>query len=160
MYKKIIAILVIISVSLLLLYVYYGGDEESKNIKPLVEITYPSDEATISKILTISGTASDPDGHNLTYSASNLPLGASFDTLTQIFTWTPDYTQAGSYPSVTFTVTDDGTPVLNDSEAITITVNDINRAPVLDPVGDKSVDEGGLLPYIGKYGGFEGQTSR
>ena len=62
MYKKIIAILVIISVSLLLLYVYYEGDEESKNIIPLVEITYPSDGATISKIVTISGTASDPDG--------------------------------------------------------------------------------------------------
>ena len=62
MYKKIIAVLVIISVSLLLLYVYYEGDEESKNIEPLVEITYPSNGATISKIVTISGTASDPDG--------------------------------------------------------------------------------------------------
>jgi len=62
MYKKIIAVLVIISVSLLLFYVYYKGDEESKNIEPLVEITYPSNRATISKIVTISGTAFDPDG--------------------------------------------------------------------------------------------------
>jgi uncharacterized delta-60 repeat protein len=97
------------------------------------------------ELLAFVVTASDQDGDNLTYAASNLPAGASFYPLTQIFTWTPDYTQAGSYPNVTFTVTDDGTPVLNDSEVITITVNDVNRAPVLDPIGDQTVSEGQLL---------------
>ncbi|MHC4637759.1 MAG: putative Ig domain-containing protein, partial [Planctomycetota bacterium] len=99
------------------------------------------------QLLQFTVTASDPDGDNLTYSASNLPTGATFDSGTQVFTWTPDYTQAGTYPSVTFTVTDDGTPVESDSEAITITVNDVNRAPVLDPIGDKTVDETQLLQF-------------
>ena len=39
-------------------------------------------------------------------------------------TWTPDYSQAGTYANVSFTVTDNGSPNLNDSEAITIAVVD------------------------------------
>jgi hypothetical protein len=98
-------------------------------------------------LLQFTVTASDPDGDGLTYSATNLPTGASFDPLTQIFSWTPDFTQTGSYPNVTFTVTDDGTPALSDSEAITITVGEVNQPPVLDPIGDKAVDEGQLLQF-------------
>jgi hypothetical protein len=63
MYKKITAILVILSVILLLFF--YGYFEEEKvieNLDPVIEIIYPSDEATVSRIVTISGTASDPDG--------------------------------------------------------------------------------------------------
>jgi hypothetical protein len=73
-------------------------------------------------------TATDPDGDTLTYSSTTLPTGATLDSVTGAFTWTPTYDQAGSFP-VTFAVTDNGTPNLNDSEAITITVNNVNRAP-------------------------------
>ena len=62
MYTKIAAILVIISVSLLLFYVYSEEDGVTKNLEPLVEITYPGSGATVSKIVTISGIAIDPDG--------------------------------------------------------------------------------------------------
>jgi len=63
MYKKITAILVIISVVLLLFfYGYFEEDRVIENLIPIVEITYPSSEATVSRIVTISGTASDPDG--------------------------------------------------------------------------------------------------
>ena len=44
-------------------------------------------------------------------------------------------------------VTDDGTPNLSDSETITVTVNEVNVAPVLDPVGDQTVDEQTLLTF-------------
>jgi polyisoprenoid-binding protein YceI len=99
------------------------------------------------QLLEFTISATDPDtGDVLTYSGSNLPSGATFNAGTQTFSWTPDYTQAGTYPNVTFTVTDDGTPAESDSEAITITVTDVNRAPVLDPVGDKTInEEHGLL---------------
>ncbi len=40
-------------------------------------------------------------------SASNLPAGASFDPVTTFLSWTPGYTQAGTY-HITFTATDDG----------------------------------------------------
>jgi hypothetical protein len=67
--------------------------------------------------------ATDPDGDSLTYSATNLPSGATFNSATRQFSWTPGYSQAGTYANVQFTVTDSGTPQLSASESITITVN-------------------------------------
>jgi hypothetical protein len=98
------------------------------------------------ELLEFTVTASDPDGDNLTYSVSNLPYGATFDPETQVFSWVPDYGQADNYP-VLFSVTDDGDPPLGDSEEITITVGDVNRPPVLDPIGSKTVNEGELLEF-------------
>src|SRR3990170_3571578 len=91
---------------------------------------------------TLSG--SDPDGDSLTYSASGLPSGANFNLTTRQFTWTPDFTQAGSYAGVTFAVTDGS---LSDSEIITITVNNTPQAPVLNNIGNKSVLEGETLSF-------------
>jgi hypothetical protein len=69
--------------------------------------------------------ASDPDGDILTFSAANLPEGATFDANTRTFSWTPYYSQSGIY-DVTFTVTD--TLGASDSSIATITVN--NSLPV------------------------------
>ena len=66
--------------------------------------------------LSFTVTATDPDGDDLTYTAANLPAGASFSG--QTFSWTPQSGQAGSY-DVTF-ITSDGH--LQDSETVTITV--------------------------------------
>lgn len=99
-------------------------------------------------LLTIVVTGSDPDvGDTLTYSASNLPMGADFDPITRTFTWTPGFDQTGNYP-VLFAVTDNGSPPASDSEEVTITVGNVNRPPVLDPIGAKSVDEGAELAFI------------
>ncbi len=87
---------------------------------------------------------SDPDGDVLSFSASNLPSGASFDASSRAFSWTPGVDQAGSQ-QVSFSVSDG---VLSDSETITITVGNVNRAPVLDPIGNKQVDEGVLLQFV------------
>ena len=83
--------------------------------------------------------ATDPNNDSITYSASNLPSGASFDSNTRAFSWTPTFTQSGTYTSVHFEVTDGS---LTDSEDIAITVNDLNRAPVLSSIGNKSINEG------------------
>jgi hypothetical protein len=96
----------------------------------------PIGNKTVSEgqILSFNVTASDPDGNALTYSAPNLPAGATFDPVTQKFSWTPTYNQTGNY-SVTFTVTDNGAPNSEStSETITITVGSINRPPVLQAV--------------------------
>ncbi len=92
--------------------------------------------------------ATDPDGDALTYSASDLPAGASFDAETQQFSWTPDYDQAGEY-TVTFTASD-GTHSYNLSatKSVTITVGDVNRAPVFTAGGEsQSVDENRALSF-------------
>ncbi|MFC1672119.1 Ig-like domain-containing protein, partial [Planctomycetota bacterium] len=91
-------------------------------------------------------TATDSDNDALTFAAADLPTGATFDPATQAFDWTPTFDQAGNY-TVLFVVTDDGTPPLSDSEQITITVGNVNRPPVLDPIGSKSVDEAATLEF-------------
>jgi hypothetical protein len=69
------------------------------------------------QLLEFTISATDPDtGDTLTYSASNLPTGATFTPATQTFSWTPGVGDAGTYSNVLFTVEDDGTPQENDSE--------------------------------------------
>lgn len=91
--------------------------------------------------------AGDPDSNTLSYSASNLPTGASLDSVTGIFSWTPDYSQSGSY-TPTLRVCDNDTSSLCAEETITITVNNINRAPTLNSIGNKIADENSLLEFI------------
>ena len=75
--------------------------------------------------LTFTLDAYDADGDSLTYSATNLPAGASLNGATGAFSWTP--ADAGTYV-LTFEVTDS---YLSYSENVTITVNDANHAPVI-----------------------------
>lgn len=98
--------------------------------------------------LSFTVTATDPDGDCLAYSASNLPCGATFDPLCHVFTWTPDYSQAGNYPCVTFTVADSGTPMQQATQVVTITVGNVNRAPVFTPLGTQQ----GLLDQALVFG--------
>ncbi|MDP8238733.1 MAG: choice-of-anchor D domain-containing protein, partial [Candidatus Hatepunaea meridiana] len=78
--------------------------------------------------------AADQDGDNLSYEAENLPEGATLEG--SLFSWTPDYDQAGVYNGIIFRVLDDGDPNLSSEETIAITVNNVNRAPVLTAIGN------------------------
>jgi hypothetical protein len=89
-------------------------------------------------------TATDTDNDTLTYSASGLPSGATFNSGTRTFSWTPAYNQAGTYTDVLFSVTDSE---LTDSEDMTITVTNVNRPPVLGAIGNRSVNEGQALTF-------------
>lgn len=99
----------------------------------------------VSQALAFTATATDPDGNALTFSAGNLPAGATLSPA-GAFSWTPTASQTGSF-SVTITVTDNGTPPQSDSETISITVGNANRPPVLSPIGAKSVNEGQALSF-------------
>lgn len=80
------------------------------------------------RTLSFTVEATDPDGDALTYAAANLPDGATFDPATREFTWTPEYTQSGSY-TVAFTASDgDAWYSLSDTKDVTITVRDVTVA--------------------------------
>ena len=79
--------------------------------------------------LSFSISASDADGDALTYSASNLPVGATFNATTRTFSWTPGYGQGGVYAGVRFQVSDGQ---MTDHEDITITVGNVLRPDVND----------------------------
>jgi hypothetical protein len=76
-------------------------------------------------------TATDANGDTLRYSfGSTYPAGATIDSVTGIFQWTPTYKQAGVY-TVVFKVTERGrVPALADSVTDTITVVNVNNPPV------------------------------
>jgi PKD repeat protein len=84
-----------------------------------------------SQTLTENVAASDPDGDLISsLTASGLPTGAAFaagsGNTTGTLTWTPGYSQAGSY-TVTFTASN----ALSGSTSTVITVNNVDRAPVV-----------------------------
>jgi hypothetical protein len=93
--------------------------------------------------LSFSLSATDPDaGDTLTYGATGMPAGATLNPATGAFAWTPP--TDGTYGPIHFTVSD-GTGG-SDSEDVSIQVTP-NGAPVLGPIGDRSVREGVTLSF-------------
>jgi VCBS repeat-containing protein len=90
---------------------------------------------------TASATDADLPANGLTYSLISAPAGASINPTTGQFTWTPSEAQGGN-PNTphTFTVrvTDDGSPNLTDEETITLTVREVNIAPVLGSITNQT----------------------
>ena len=97
--------------------------------------------------VTITLVGSDPDiedKSNLSYSVDNLPQGAVLEG--NVFKWTPGYDQSGTYP-LTFTASDGR---LSVSQSMTITVNHVNRPPVLENIVAQTVDENVKLEFTVK----------
>ena len=94
--------------------------------------------------LSFTASATDADGDPLTYTATSLPSGASFDAGTATFSWTPSEGNAGSYEAV-FEVTDG---YLTDTVSVSITVTPLNHAPVItlfEPADGWVFEEGSTI---------------
>jgi hypothetical protein len=87
-------------------------DTQGPVIEPIPETT-----VKIGKTLNFTVKASDVNGRNLTFSASDLPAGASFDE-SGGFSWTPSDGQEGLY-TISFEVSDG---IFKDSEVAIISV--------------------------------------
>jgi hypothetical protein len=107
-----------VPVSLVSIQITVNGQDTTN--QPPVLSTIGDKSVNEGQLVMFIVSATDPDGDTLSYSASNLPEGASFDPETGVFSWTPGTGQAGSYEDVHFEVSDGE---LTDSENITITVN-------------------------------------
>ncbi|MBI3873403.1 MAG: Ig-like domain-containing protein, partial [candidate division Zixibacteria bacterium] len=91
--------------------------------------------------------ATDPDSTIPTFSGENMPSGATLTgngNGTATFNFTPTFFQSGVY-NVRF-ICSDGS--LTDSEVVAITVNNVNRNPILAAIGAQSVDEGQNLNFL------------
>jgi hypothetical protein len=99
-----------------------GADEYVAPNAPPVLGPVGNKTATEGMELKFAISGSDSDGDLLTYSASNLPAGANFDSAARTFAWKPDYSQSGDY-LVTFAVSDGP---LSDKETITIHVYNLS----------------------------------
>jgi hypothetical protein len=102
-------------------------------------------EATENSLLSFTATAQDEETSNLQYSLDALSIdkGMTIDVSTGAFSWTPSEDQGGTH-DVTITASDGEA---EDSETITITVNEVNVAPVLSAIGNQTVDEESELAF-------------
>ncbi len=99
--------------------------------------------------LTFTATATDANaGQTLTFSLdAGAPSGASINSSSGAFSWTPTEVQGpGSYP-ITVRVTDNGSPSSNDWELITVTVNEVNSAPALSSIADQTANETQMFTF-------------
>jgi uncharacterized repeat protein (TIGR02543 family) len=110
----------------------------------------PVSDKAINELATLNFTvsATDPDlpVNTLSYNlSSNAPEGATINSSSGAFSWTPTEEQGpGSYP---FDVcVSDGTD--SNCKSITVTVTEINIAPILNPIGNKSITEYTELTFI------------
>jgi hypothetical protein len=97
---------------------------------------------------TFSATASDVDvpAQALTFSLVGAPSGATIDPATGVFSWTPTEAQGGTGVSYHFKVrVSDGVAVAEAN--VTINVNEVNQAPTLSLVGNKTVLLGSTLTF-------------
>jgi hypothetical protein len=87
--------------------------------------------------------AQDPNpGQTLTYSLVSGPAGLSVNPATGMLTWTPTEAQGPSTNRVTVQVTDSGTPSLSSNQTFTIVVQEVNTAPVIQPIPDQFFSAG------------------
>src|SRR5512147_2842098 len=98
--------------------------------------------------LTVADTATDLDATTPIMQTGALPPNASFvdnGNGTGTLTFTPDFTQSGTV-NIEFWAID---AVTTDTakETVTITVNNVNQAPVLNPIGAKNVNENANLNF-------------
>src|SRR5207244_672645 len=99
--------------------------------------------------LTFTATASDPDaGQTLTFSLdAGAPAGATIGASSGAFSWTPTEAQGPASTPITVRVTDNGSPAMSASEATPRSVNEVNGAPVLAAIGNKTVNQGATLTF-------------
>lgn len=107
-----------------------GGAEQAPNPPaanraPTISVP-PSSSVLVGRALTVTPTASDPDGDPLTFSVSNRPAWMSFSTQTGVLTGTPAAGDVGLF-NVTVTVSD-GKAQASGQSAITVSAAVAGRA--------------------------------
>ncbi|MCX6904374.1 MAG: lamin tail domain-containing protein, partial [Verrucomicrobia bacterium] len=92
--------------------------------------------------------ASDPEAppQTLSFNLIAPPVGASVDG-TGLFAWTPTEAQGPSTNLITVVVTDSGVPPLSATQSFTVIVREVNTAPVLAPIPNRTLHAGMALVF-------------
>lgn len=117
--------------------------------RPPVISGTPSTSAIVGTPYSFTPTASDPEGHALTYLITNRPAWASFSAATGKLSGTPAATQVGTYSNIVIAVSDGTTTVSQPAFSIAVkssgTVEPANRAPTISGAPVRSATVG--QPY-------------
>jgi hypothetical protein len=113
--------------------VAFRGAGGAVNQAPLLD-PISSQVTSETAVASLQLTGSDPDGNAIVFGATGLPPGLIVNPASGLISGTLTYVSAGVY-TVTATVSDQS---LTTSSSFTWTVTDTNRAPVLQPIGDRT----------------------
>ncbi|PSF27638.1 hypothetical protein C7H19_24930, partial [Aphanothece hegewaldii CCALA 016] len=107
--------------------------------------TLPDQTVTETEILSLMLSATDVDGDQLTYSATNLPEGAVLNPQTGLLTWQPSFWAARTYNNIQFTASDGN---LSSTQNFKVQVINRNRPPVLAPLSLQSGREDTSMQFF------------
>ena len=113
-------------------------------------LVVPSDrviDELVTLVVTNQAFDSDIPANTLTFSLTAGPAGANLDPATGVLTWTPAEDQGGTTNVFTVRVTDNGTPTLSASRSFTVVVKDVNVAPVLPIIANRTNDIGTTVTF-------------
>ncbi len=116
------------------------------NLAPVITTPLPDTLYIVeAQNMTFGLTATDADGGPIKYYVFNPPPGMTVDSVSGIFDWTPDYSQAGSYNPV-FKAKD--SLGAYDSKSVIFIVLNMNRLPVFTSVlNDTTISENQFLQF-------------
>lgn len=126
-----------------------GGSSQCGNTnQPPVIAGIPNQSVIANHLLTVTPSASDPDGDSLQYTGSYLPAGSVVNLYTGVFSWTPDNSQVGTYAHVTISANDGRGGVGSAPFDITVQRDTGNNPPVVAPIADQTVTSGTLVAIV------------
>src|SRR5204862_7494314 len=112
------------------------------NVAPVLSV--PADQTIAEQTtLSVSASATDADlpANTLTFALVSAPLGMSINPASGAISWTPSEAQGPSTNVVSVSVTDNGVPALSATNNFTVTVTEVNLAPVLSVPADQTIAE-------------------
>ena len=120
----------------------------TKTNRPPVVDPIPDQVITEGDILEIQVHAIDPDGDTLRYQLrDNAPAGMTLNPDTGLLRWVTGEGLAGTTNLIEVTVMDSGLPNMGTVVRFKVIVQDLNQAPVLEPVPDQQIREGELWKW-------------
>jgi len=127
--------------ALVLSYTSFAAAQASGNRAPVISGDPPT-TATVGVQYVFRPTASDRDGDRLTFSISNRPPWASFDTSTGRVAGTPASRDLGTYSDIRVRVSDGRTTRALDPFAISVRSDGQNRPPAISGTPASRIAEG------------------
>jgi hypothetical protein len=115
------------------------------NVAPVLA-AIPSQTVSEGSLVSLNASATDADipANTLTYSLIGAPAGASIVGNTGVLSWTPTEAQGPGSFNFTVRVSDGALP---HDRPVSVTVNEVNVAPVLSAIPAQSVEAGSLLAF-------------
>jgi hypothetical protein len=138
-----------------------GDDGETANAAPTIS-GVPGEAVTVNQTYRFQPSASDPDGDELSFSATNVPSWASFNASNGALSGRPAADDVGTYDGITITVSDGRASASLGPFAITVSDTANGRATLSWTPPTQNTDGSALTNLAGyeiRYGRSENDLS-